>query len=72
MDKELVTINVFADPTDANISKGKLEAEGIKCFLKNETMTGSTGLHVTYGGIELVVAEQDSAKAKSILEIPSS
>ncbi len=70
MDQKLVTIDTFTNSIDANISKGKLESENITCFLKNDTIIGNTGLHVTYGGIELVVKEEDTERAKAVLDIP--
>lgn len=70
MNQKFVTISIFANSIDANISKGKLESEDIKCFLKNDTIIGNTGFNVTYGGIELVVKEQDAERARAILDIP--
>jgi hypothetical protein len=65
----LVTIKTFSDVHDANICKGQLESEGIKCFLNNETFIGSNPLlQNAVGGYQLQCSQQDAEKASSILE----
>ncbi|NCN38776.1 MAG: DUF2007 domain-containing protein, partial [Candidatus Aenigmarchaeota archaeon] len=67
MEQKLFTVESFANSIDANIAKGQLESEGIKCFLRNDTIVGNTGLNIAYGDIELVILEKDIEKAKAIL-----
>lgn len=68
MNHNLVTVDIFPDSLAAHIAKGKLESEGISCFLKNESIINNTGLNFTYGGIELMTREEDEKRAKAILE----
>lgn len=68
MPQKLVTIKTFFDSTDAHLCKGKLEAAGIKCFLKNDELVKDTMLHFTHGPIELVIREQDAKEAVEILK----
>jgi hypothetical protein len=67
MNNNLKTISIYSDSIEANIAKGKLEAEGVRCFLKNETITNNTGFSSMYGGIELMVGESDVERAKDLL-----
>ena len=59
----------FANMPDLAIMRGRLEAEGIKCFVEGEyttqTRLGFTGGH---GGIRLQVMEEDAENAISILK----
>ena len=66
---KLVTIKSFLTSSEAYILKGQLEAEGVKCFLKNE---GIVNTHAVFsdntGQIELQVKEEDAEKASKLIE----
>ncbi|MCB0749381.1 MAG: DUF2007 domain-containing protein [Ignavibacteriae bacterium] len=64
-----ITIKTFTDPNEANICKGRLESEGIKCFLNNEASIGANPLlQNAVGGYQLQCSENDAEKALKILE----
>lgn len=66
---DLVTIATFSNAVDAHIIMGRLETEGIHCFLKDEhTVTANPMYEIAYGGIKLQVAERDVDAAKEILK----
>jgi len=66
----LITIDNFPDNISANLAKGILEAEGIPCYLKNDSIIGiRPELSVAFSGISLQVKEEDAKKAKEILEM---
>ena len=68
MSEKLITLKTFPFPNQAYIIKGKLESEGIFCFLKNELTAQVTGLNFSsVGGIDLQVMEKDLEKATEIL-----
>lgn len=68
MAERLVTIATFNEPTQAHILKGRLEAEGILCFLGDEHIVGAHPLYaVAVGGVKLKVTENDVEEAKAIL-----
>jgi hypothetical protein len=61
---KLVTIKTFTNSFEANITKGRLESEGIKCFLKNEKIINTDLLlSSAIGGIKLQVKEKDVKNA---------
>lgn len=68
MSSKLVTIDNFSDISKAHISKGKLDSEGIKCFLEDEKIIGDTQYSVAFGGIKLKVTEEDAERARKILK----
>lgn len=59
----LITIATYSNTTEAQIAKGLLEAEGIRCQLKNEIISQTLPV-----GVELMVAAEDEERAESILE----
>ena len=61
-----VTIKKSHYESDLLIIKGKLESEGIPCFLKNEYTTQAMNYMATFV-VELQVSEPDLEKAKEIL-----
>jgi DNA-directed RNA polymerase subunit RPC12/RpoP len=64
----LVTIAAFTFPHQAAIVKGRLESEGINCYLKDEFTIQVSVLHSNaVGGVKLQVMESDEAIAKMIL-----
>ncbi|OKL41813.1 putative signal transducing protein [Pontibacter flavimaris] len=68
MAERLVTIATFNELTEAHILKGRLEAEGILCFLGDEHIVGVHPFYsVAVGGVKLKVTEGDVMEAKAIL-----
>lgn len=68
MDQQFVTIATFNEVTEAHIIKGRLEAEGILCFLGDEHIIGAQPFYsVAVGGVKLKVTEADAEEAKAIL-----
>ena len=66
---KLVTIATFNDPFSANLAKGKLESEGIECFIASEHRLGrSFGAGGMLGPIELQVKESDIERADKLLQ----
>ncbi len=69
MAERLVTIATFNDATEAYILKGRLESEGILCFLGDEHIIGAYPLYaVAVGGVKLKVTENDVEEARAILK----
>jgi hypothetical protein len=61
-------VRSFDNYISANIMQGKLEAEGIYCYLADDnTSTIFPVLSNPIGGIKLMVAETDVTKVESIL-----
>ncbi|MCC9138190.1 DUF2007 domain-containing protein [Pontibacter silvestris] len=68
MAERLITIATFNELTEAHIIKGRLEAEGILCFLGDEHIVGVQPFYsVAVGGVKLKVPEQDVEEARAIL-----
>jgi hypothetical protein len=68
MAHRLVTIASFNQPTEAHILKGRLEAEGIPCFLGDENIVAAQPFYsVAVGGVKLKVTEDDAEEARAIL-----
>ncbi len=66
---KLVTVATFGDPFSGNLAKGKLESEGIECFIASEHRLGrSFGAGGMLGPIELQVKESDVERADKVLE----
>ncbi len=69
MPERLITIATFNDVTEAHILKGRLESEGILCFLGDEHIVGAHPFYaVAVGGVKLKVTENDVEEAKAILK----
>ena len=69
MTEHYVTIRTFIYPHDAYIIKGRLEAEGIEAFLKDEmTVQVDNFYSNALGGVKLQVKESDIDRATEILE----
>ena len=69
MTNHYVTIRTFTYPHEAYIIKGKLEAEGIECFLKDELTVQIDNFYTNaLGGVKLQVKESDSTRAIEILK----
>ncbi|MAX70571.1 MAG: hypothetical protein CMC76_05640 [Flavobacteriaceae bacterium] len=73
MQNTFSTIARYTYSSEAEIIKGRLEAEGIKVFLKdNITIDTDPLVSNAIGGIKLNVLAEDEAKAKDILKSISS
>lgn len=69
MKTEFHTLGSFEFPADAVIIKGKLEAEGIPVFLRDETTINTDPLISTaIGGVKLQVYSSDLPRAKEIYD----
>lgn len=65
----LITIKTFTHPSELLILKGRLESEGIECFVKDELITQIIPLYSNaVGGVKLQVKESDVEKAMEILK----
>ncbi len=70
MENKLVTVATFPDALKARIVKGRLEAEGILCFIADEhTITNQPYLTMAQGGVRLQVQENDSVRAEEIIRV---
>ena len=68
MAERFITIATFNDFTEAHILKGRLEAEGILCFLADENIVAVQPFYsIAVGGIKLQVTEGDEVEARLIL-----
>ena len=67
-DKKFVVVASYFNPIEANIAKGNLENHYIEVELENETVINATGFSYLFGGVKLLVAEEDAEKARDILE----
>lgn len=57
---DLVTIAVFNTSVDAHLAMGRLEADGIECFLKDDNTIQINPLYnIALGGIKLQVVDAD-------------
>ncbi len=66
MTDKLVTIGTFVYSLRAYLTKGRLESEGIKCYLLNENFR--YGIHLNLeDGLELRVKQEDEERARAIL-----
>jgi DNA-directed RNA polymerase subunit RPC12/RpoP len=65
----LLTVKVFATPTEAHLFKSRLENEGIDCYLFDENIAG---MNITYdvalGGIKAKVNSIDTERVKEVLQ----
>ncbi len=63
------SIQVYSNYIEAHITLGRLQEEGINCWLKDEnTVTINPIWTTAVGGIKLMVAEVQAARATEILE----
>lgn len=66
---DLITVKTFDSYFLANIILGRLQSEGIECYLKDEaTVTMDPILTNAIGGIKLVVKKENVAEVTSILK----
>ena len=66
---DLVTVKTFDNYFSANIILTRLHAEGVECYLKDETtITIDPILTNAIGGIKLVVKKENARYVKNILQ----
>jgi hypothetical protein len=67
-EEEIVTFETYFDPMLAEIVRGRLEANGIPCFLVDENMgTIYPAYNQGGGGIKLKVFKRDLEKCRKVL-----
>ena len=64
---KFVTIKESHNETDLLVLKGRLESEGIRCFLRNE-FSNQIMTHMATFSVELQVASEDLERATQILQ----
>jgi hypothetical protein len=70
MTNDFVTLTTYTYNTEAYILVAKLEAEGIRCFLKNENLLSTQQfLSNAVGGLDVQVMKNDLHKAREILDL---
>lgn len=68
MADELETIARFSSPMEAELTRGRLEEEGIQARLMGVTSSGLlTGIDYITGGIDLLVTREDAERARRVL-----
>ena len=65
--ENLVTVQVFYEPTNVLIPRSLLESEGIECFVKDELVAQVYNVASIVGGVKLQVKESDVERAIQIL-----
>jgi hypothetical protein len=69
---EFVILATFDNYIPAHIAMGRLQEEGIICWLKDEnTVTVDPLLSIAVGGIKLMVAGHQAERARDLLAEPS-
>ena len=64
----MVTIATYDFITDAEIARGRLQAEGIEAFLADQHLVQTDWLYsIAVGGIKLQVEAAHAARAEAIL-----
>ena len=73
---DFILLRSFDNYIDAHIVKGRLEDQGIHCWLKDENLSALIVdpilTNAVSGGIKLMVPEAELEKAMEILNQPSS
>jgi hypothetical protein len=71
MEDKIVTFESYQDPMLAEIIRGRLEANGIDCFMADGNTIGANPLYsIALGGVKIKVFEKDVDKCKAILHEP--
>ncbi len=71
MNDKIVTLDTFYDPMLAEIIRGRLEANGIACFIADDNTIGINPIYnQALGGVKLKVFEHDVEKCREILSQP--
>jgi len=67
--QKFITIKTFTYAFELAVLKGRLESEGIQCFIKNENFSQIATLYSNaIGGVQLQVLEADIPEAIEILK----
>jgi hypothetical protein len=71
MEDKIITFESYTDPMLAEIIKGRLEANGIECFIADGFAIGANPIFSnTQGGMKIKIFERDLEKCKAILAEP--
>jgi hypothetical protein len=63
---DLLVIRTFINTVDAELARGALEAAGIESMIRADDC-GGTRPHLWMGGVELLVRQDDVARAEEVL-----
>lgn len=64
----LTTIKTYRDNTDAHLDKSFLEANGISCFITDDSLVAADWfLSQAVGGVKLQVQKADVERAQKLL-----
>lgn len=63
---DLQVIRTFINNVDAELARGALEAAGIQSMIRADDC-GGTRPHLWMGGVELLVRQEDAARAEDVL-----
>ena len=67
-DDRIITFEAYYDPMLAHIVRTRLEANGIPCFIADETIAGTNPVfNGAVGGVKLKIFERDLEKCKEVL-----
>jgi hypothetical protein len=64
---DFITLRTFSNYIDAHIALSRLQEEELGCWLKDENTVTTTGLPNAFGGIKLLVRQEDAEKAEKVL-----
>jgi hypothetical protein len=66
---DLVVVQVFGTPVDADIAKGLLESAGVDAMVQADTV-GGMRQHLAWSGLgfRVLVREEDAATAREVLK----
>ncbi len=68
MDDKIVTLTTYYDAMEAEIIRGRLEANGIDCFIADGFIIGANPLYnQAVGGIKIKIFERDMEECLAIL-----
>lgn len=64
-----MTVAAFSQPVEAHLARGRLECEGIECFIADEHIVGIDWLYsAAVGGVKLKVRREERERAVALLE----
>lgn len=68
MEDKIITFESYYDPMLAEIIRGRLESNGIECFIADSNTIGTNPLfNNAIGGVKIKIFESDLEKCKQIL-----
>ena len=71
MQENIIVLDSYYDPLAAHLSRTKLEAAGIPCFLTNENLVSLNRMYSPVaGGVRLHVYQRDAGRATEVLREP--